>query len=144
MREIKFRGRRIDNGEWVYGDIVQWLNDTKDVSICCHPFGCCIDHEGNLVMIEAPFVCKVDPATVGQFTGLHDKNGVEIYEGDILKEIGLLGVIECHAPSFKLRRNRPSKTFNDEDLFEIPDLDGEIIGNIYENSDLLEGGGSDG
>ena len=72
-----------------------------------------------------------------QFTGLHDKHGREIYEGDILKEIGLLGAIEYHAPSFKLRRNPQSKAFNDEDLFEIPNMDSEVIGNIHENPELL-------
>lgn len=66
MREIKFRGKRLDNGEWIEGDLLRMLDHWF---IFPNPAPEGIDKYA------------VDPATVGEFTGLKDKNGKEIYEG---------------------------------------------------------------
>lgn len=119
MREILFRGKRIDNGEWVTsntfyqcnGEIKLW--DERDGYV------------------------EVIPETVGQFTGLTDKNGNKIFEGDIVKCLSLeYGYVNKEVYYAEDRaRFVLGSLGSDYDFEEYINV--EVIGNIYDNPELL-------
>lgn len=134
MREILFRGKRIDNGEWVEGYYIgeqkmvekkaHWILDKNDIFGRFH-------------------YRSIDPNTLGQYTGLTDKNGKKIFEGDILK-------YSYHPPVIVVWHSG-GWYFTDEDDLSRPHSDDfidnwgiydkeqlEIIGNIHDNPELLE------
>lgn len=169
MRTIKFRGKDIKTGEWVYCDLH---------TLCDHPH----IHTEPAPYPYAGMRSFVDPETVGQFTGLHDKHGHEIYEGDILKwyEIGhsdhdvlnppedhireCMDVVEFLGGTFCVGREEAPSLIpveflteeyqaNEDDMFkwvnntdEYPNITVddmyicEVVGNIHDNPELMKGG----
>lgn len=134
MREILFRGKRLDNGEWVNGFVL--FNQDKTEAVIAK-------------LTDTESVCEnVDPATVGQFTGVCDKNGKEIYEGDVLDVLYnisierenvcvVFGDIEVETtPGFYFSDNGTTECDHTWDFREfLPDR--EVIGNIHDNPELL-------
>ena len=127
MREIKFRGKRIDTGEWIFGDLLQ----DGDLSFIVGRLKEFMDTPVN--------ECLVKPDTVGQYTGLKDRNGKEIYEGDIIG--GSNGSINGYPWPFTLLIkwndaacgfNTPKWGYMDSTHYY------EVIGNIHDNPELLE------
>lgn len=142
MREILFRGKRIDNGEWVEGSLVHqtlYYGDPVDRYHIIYDgeFDC--DYYNNKIVI---------PETVGQYTGLTDKNGTKIFEGDIV-EICFLGRTTRHLVEFDDEYRCGWFPFACGDgcgcceTDTYSPSDGEVIGNIHDNPELLKGGASD-
>ena len=122
MREILFRGKRLDNGEWVYGSFLQ------------------VEHEdGSFATAifqkkDAGGDAEVSPATVGQYTGLRDKNGKRIFEGDLLSlRTGRPHVVRFEDGAFVFENTAIPMRFANKL---------EVIGNVHDNPELLEVSGN--
>lgn len=142
MREIKFRGKRTDNGEWIYGHYLE-------MTLC--------DGEGrcSYIKIDGHSPIKVIPETVGQYTGLKDKDGKEIYEGDVCEEEktwvnkGKYFQMDDAFENYKIRGKCEFVGSSFVARYESLDRKGRIIfqtfglknsiiiGNIHENPELL-------
>lgn len=132
MREILFRGKRVDNSEWVYGAF--------PLSSCIY-VGC----EASTAIYDGKRFYEVTPETIGQFTGFTDENGVKIFERDIVKfknEDGD-GVEQTSIVKWESGGLVVTGDFGDYDItnigWAIEDLgDCEIIGNTYDNPELIK------
>ena len=120
MREILFRGKRIDNGEWIYGGIsifcgLAEIFDSNSIDNSCY---------------------EVIPETVGQFTGLTDKNGKKIFEGDIIQ-----GFIPNDFDKKRTEIVKHANSASGTDRFCIGFRSWlvkiEVLGNIHDNPELL-------
>ena len=145
-REILFRGKRKDNGEWICGDLLQDVES----GICA--IVSYVNLGGNIHDLSESCVFAVIPEIVGQYTGLTDKNGVKIFEGDIVKgtaysatrigvivwidEISGFGVRYVNAPNPTAWVN--SSILRCVSLGKTDEFAAEVIGNIHDNPELLK------
>ena len=143
MREILFRGKRIDNGEWVMsGNIIRFIPENGEdlifIPSLSEPCICHHDEKDNIIAFEKGMFYKVDTKTVGQYTGLLDKNGKKVFEGDIVRKTN-----EGRHPKIFIANIRTCFYTNEEVYYSPFDhftesCEYEIIGNITDNPDLLE------
>lgn len=138
MREILFRGKRVDNGEWAYGSLIIETNPFDKDMVMTHIY----DNFYNEII--------VDPRTIGQYTGLCDRNGTRIFEGDIVKGVseyfgnGSLNqkaVVLYDKGQFLLSFGdtlTECNQFKDVEVLGAWHDDIEVIGNIHDNLAELE------
>ena len=161
MREILFRGKRIDNGEWVEGFLVKKADPLLGIMssfILRQEFdNSCINGMPTILKSEISWY-KVIPETVGQYTRLTDKHGKKIFEGDIIKQIfslnggerAVMSIIEYGISYAYSNVCGVCQRFRDGSgisMLSVAHEGGivycEVIGNIHDNPELLKGENND-
>ncbi|HAK1118253.1 TPA: hypothetical protein H1595_002339 [Listeria monocytogenes] len=141
MREIEFRGKRIDNGEWVYGNLMQFEDSAT--------FIFADERKGASTLTYAHFIINnmhaIDEKTIGQYTGLKDKNGNKIFEGDVVKWGDTLGGEERPIRIATVKINPDIQFDSNVGIFNYGQFAYKntekfltILGNIHDNPEYLE------
>ena len=145
-----WHGKRVNNGEWVKGYYMRIVRETSIKKIIRHCIFTGVEFWDNLSGETALESYEVDPSTLGECVGFPDKNGMPIFDGDIVRhycykgeptrfEVGVIFWEEKHA--------RFKRTSNDGDTYFIVYDEAcpyEVIGNIHNNSELLKGAENNG
>lgn len=168
MREILFKAKRKDNGEWVEGDLIKNDNTFFPMVLIGRLVMSREEYMG-LLCLDGYELYEVDPETVCQYTGLKDKNGKQIFEGSILRNhlnpvdlslvcFGEFGVIDVETeevvdkvvgwytkviPTDELSKCKPFCYDMPLTDYYIERCEAEVIGNIHDYPDLLKGGVSE-
>lgn len=159
MRDILFKAKRIDNGEWVEGNLVLTPKADEDFKAIIIPFDDNGEYTEGVNDNDLGFETwyKVDMTTICQYTGLTDKNGNKIWENDVVryqfdtddcifpnkdtkKRVGKIFFSDFRA-SFSVAMGRNGSKAINNDLFKYVQNGNrvEVIGNIFDNPELLEG-----
>lgn len=126
-REIKFRGKSSVTNEWVYGSPVKVCNESHIIGFDE------VDLDGYHIVFYSDRPVFTKQETIGQFTGLHDKNGNDIYEGDIIRNEICKGIVVYKNGAFVLDLGKSCGCVY---LFCLDSL--LVVGNIYDNPELLK------
>lgn len=128
-REIKFRGRKNSTGEWIYGSLVSDLNGGYAI----------IQMRDNPISYGAAngWCFGIEKGTEGQYTGLHDKNGTEIYEGDIVSDGSTNGKVFYNTDVAQFQVDFSPYEECAQEMMGLESW-AIVIGNIHEHPELLK------